>query len=71
MCLLGRKPAKTKNYRAYREKYESEFILLNTDKRYFDVNGIKKVPEYKTWKRKIEQLVKEKNEQYNEYRYAK
>ena len=52
---------------AYRAEHESDFILLDAAKRYFDSVGIKKLPGYKTLQKEIEQLIADKNELYNEY----
>ena len=57
--------------RAYREEHDSDFIILDAAKRYFDSKGLKKLPSYKALQAQIEQLIKEKNALYNEYHEAK
>lgn len=57
--------------RAYREAHDSDFIILDAAKRYFDSKGLKKLPSYKALQQEIEQLIKDKNELYNEYHAAK
>ena len=57
--------------RAYREEHDSDFIILDAAKRYFDSKGLKKLPSYKALQQEIEQLIKEKNALYNEYHEAK
>ena len=57
--------------RSYRDAHESDFILSDTAKRYFDSNGLKKLPKHKELQQEIEQLIKQKNELYNQYREAK
>lgn len=56
-----------KERKAYREKYESDFILIEAAKKYFDSKGLKKLPGYKTLQKEIEEMIAEKNELYNEY----
>ena len=56
---------------AYREAHESDFIILDAAKRYFDSLGLKKLPTHKTLQADIEGLIQEKNELYNEYHSAK
>lgn len=46
-------------------------IILNAAKRYFDSKGLKKLPSYKALQTEVEQLIKEKNELYNQYQTAK
>lgn len=60
-----------KSRRAYREAHDSDFIILDAAKRYFDSKGLKKLPSYKALQQEIEQLIKDKNELYNEYHAAK
>ena len=55
----------------YRDEHDSDFIILNAAKRYFDSKGLKKLPSYKTLQTEVEQLIKEKNELYNQYQTAK
>ena len=57
--------------RAYREQHESEFIISESAARYFKANGISKLPASKALQTEIEQLTKEKNALYNEYREKK
>ena len=57
--------------RAYREEHDSDFIILDAAKRYFDSKGLKRLPSYKALQQEIEQLIKEKNALYNEYHEAK
>lgn len=55
----------------YRDEYDSDFIILNAAKRYFDSKGFKKLPSYKALQTEVEQLIKEKNELYNQYQTAR
>ena len=64
--LRAQKTEKAK--RAYREEHESEFIISESATRYFKAKGIPKLPASKTLQTEIEQLTKEKNALYNEYR---
>ena len=64
--LKQQKNAKAKA--AYRQKYESDFIIADAAARYFRENGISKLPSYKTLQAEIESLIKEKNSGYNDYR---
>ena len=57
--------------RAYREEHESDFIILEAAKRYFDSLGLKKLPSYKALQTEIEELIQKKNELYNDYHAAK
>ena len=57
--------------RAYREQYESEFIISESAARYFKTQGISKLPASKALQAEIEQLTREKNSLYNEYREKK
>ena len=57
--------------RAYREQHESDFIIAESAARYFKAQGITKLPSSKTLQTEIEQLTKEKNALYNEYREKK
>ena len=57
--------------RAYREQRESEFIISESAARFFKAQGISKLPASKTLQAEIEQLTKEKNALYNEYREKK
>ena len=68
----GLKAQKTeKARRAYREQHESEFIISESAARYFKAQGISKLPASKTLQAEIEQLTREKNTLYNEYREKK
>ena len=64
--LKQQKNAKAKA--AYRQKYESDFIIADAAARYFRENGISKLPSYKALQAEIEVLIKEKNSGYNDYR---
>ena len=64
--LKQQKNAKAKS--AYRQKYESDFIIADAAARYFRENGISKLPSYKSLQAEIESLIKEKNSGYNDYR---
>ena len=57
--------------RAYWEQHESEFIISESAARYFKAQGISKLPASKTLQAEIEQLMREKNTLYNEYREKK
>jgi len=57
--------------RAYREQHESEFIISEAATRYFKAQGISKLPASKALQAEIEQLMREKNTLYNEYREKK
>ena len=46
----------------YREKHESEFIIMESAKRYFAEHGISKIPSYKVLQADIEQLTSQQNE---------
>ena len=68
----GLKAQKTEKARkSYREQHESEFIISESAARYFKAQGIQKLPASKTLQAEIEQLTKEKNALYNEYREKK
>ena len=65
----GLKAQKTeKARRAYREQHESDFIIAEAATRYFKAQGISKLPASKALQAEIEQLMREKNALYNEYR---
>ena len=65
----GLKAQKTEKARkSYREQHESEFIISESAARYFKAQGISKLPASKTLQAEIEQLMREKNSLYNEYR---
>ena len=55
----------------YRDEHDSDFIILNASKRYFDSKGLKKLPSHKALQTEVEQLIKEKNELYNQYQTAR
>ena len=57
--------------RAYREAHASDFIILDAAKRYFDSQGLTKLPSHKALQTEIEELIQKKNELYNEYHAAK
>ncbi len=68
----GLKAQKTeKARRNYREQHESEFMIAEAATRYFKAQGISKLPASKTLQAEIEQLTREKNSLYNEYREKK
>ena len=50
----------------YREKHESEFITMDSAKRYFSERGITKIPNYKSLQTDIEKLTSRQNELYEE-----
>ena len=50
----------------FREKHESEFIIMESAKQYFAEHGIKKIPNYRTLQSEIEQLTSQQNELYVE-----
>ena len=64
--LKQQKNAKAKA--AYRQKYESDFIIADAAAHYFRENGISKLPSYKALQAEIETLIQEKNSGYNDYR---
>ena len=65
----GLKAQKTEKARkSYREQHESEFIISESAARYFKAQGISKLPASKALQAEIEQLMREKNSLYNEYR---
>ena len=49
-----------------REKHESEFIIMDSAKRYFAEHGITKIPSYKILQSEIERLTSQQNELYDE-----
>lgn len=70
--IEGLKACKNEKARQkYRDEHDSDFIILNATKRYFDSKGLKKLPSYKALQTEVEQLIKEKNELYNQYQTAK
>ena len=50
----------------FREKHESEFIIMDSAKRYFAEHGISKIPSYKTLQSEIERLTSRQNDLYEE-----
>ncbi len=54
--------------RAYREQHESDFIIAESATRYFKAKGISKLPASKALQAEIEQLTRDKNTLYNDYR---
>ena len=65
----GLKAQKTEKARKnYREQHESDFMIAEAATRYFKANSITKLPASKTLQAEIEQLMREKNTLYNEYR---
>ena len=68
----GLKAQKTEKARKnYREQHESDFMIAEAATRYFKAQGISKLPASKTLQAEIEQLTREKNSLYNEYREKK
>ena len=68
----GLKAQKTeKARRKYREQHESDFMIAEAATRYFKAQGISKLPASKALQAEIEQLTREKNTLYNEYREKK
>ena len=65
----GLKAQRTEKARKnYREQHESDFMIAEAATRYFKAQGISKLPASKTLQSEIEQLMREKNSLYNEYR---
>ena len=65
----GLKAQKTEKARkAYREQNESEFMIAEAAMRYFKSHGITELPTSKALQAEIEQLMREKNALYNDYR---
>ena len=50
----------------FREKHESEFIIMESAQKYFKEHGITKIPSYKTLQSEIERLTSQQNELYAE-----
>ena len=50
----------------FREKHESEFIIMDSAKRYFAEHGITKIPIYKSLQSEIERMTSRQNELYAE-----
>ncbi len=65
----GLKAQKTEKARKnYREQHESDFIIAEAATRFFKAQGIQKLPVSKALQAEVEQLTREKNSLYNEYR---
>ena len=65
----GLKAQKTeKARRNYREQNESDFMIAEAAMRYFKSHGITELPASKALQAEIEQLMREKNALYNDYR---
>ena len=58
---------KEKDRAAYRQKHEADFIIYESARRYFDSQGIKKLPTSATIRAEIQRLIAEKNAAYNVY----
>ena len=68
----GLRAQKTEKARKnYRKQHESEFMIAEAATRYFKAKGIQKLPASKALQAEIEQLTREKNSLYNEYREKK
>ena len=52
----------------FRKQHESEFIIMDSAKRYFAEHGISKIPNYKVLQADIEQLTSRQSELYEEIR---
>ena len=50
----------------FRKQHESEFIIMESAKRYFAEHGITKIPSYKVLQADIERLTSQQNELYEE-----
>lgn len=65
----GLKAQKTEKARKnYREQHESDFMIAEAATRYFKAQGISKLPASKALQADIEQLTRDKNVLYNDYR---
>ncbi len=65
----GLKAQKTEKARKnYREQHESDFMIAEAVTRYFKAQGISKLPASRALQAEIEQLTRDKNTLYNEYR---
>ena len=68
----GLKAQKSEKARAaYRQAYESDFIIAEAAARYFKAHGITKLPARKALQAEIEQLISEKDGLYNTYHEQK
>ena len=56
-----------KDRAAYRQKHEADFIIYESARRYFDTQGIKKLPTNAAIRAEIQRLIAEKNAAYNVY----
>ena len=52
----------------FRKQHESEFIIMDSAKRYFAEHGITKIPSYKTLQTEIERLTSQQSELYEKLR---
>ncbi len=52
----------------FRKQHESEFIIMDSAKRYFAEHGITKIPSHKTLQTDIERLTSRQNELYEKLR---
>ena len=50
----------------FRKQHESEFIIMDSAKRYFSEHGMAKIPSYKTLQSEIKRLTSRQNELYEE-----
>ncbi len=65
----GLKAQKTEKARKnYQAQHKSDFMIAEAATRYFKAQGISKLPASKALQAEIEQLMREKNSLYNEYR---
>ena len=62
---------KEKDRAAYKQKHEADFIIYESARRYFDSQGIKKLPTNAAIRDEIQRLIAEKNTAYNTYYAAK
>ncbi|MBQ4273471.1 MAG: hypothetical protein IJB94_00680, partial [Clostridia bacterium] len=58
---------KEKDRTAYKQKHEADFIIYESARRYFDSQGIKKLPTNAAIRAEIQRLIVEKNAAYNAY----
>ena len=58
---------KEKDRTAFRQKHEADFIIYESARRYFDTQGIKKLPTNAAIRAEIQRLIAEKNAAYNAY----
>ena len=50
----------------FRKQHESEFIIMESARKYFKEHGITKIPSYKTLQSEVERLTSQQNELYEE-----